>query len=136
MKFSVQTGNRASAPVERSASQRTQAPCPYILRSLASCEWFKTGDGPITELALSLRRKNGNAAHALAHALYEQGDIAAGSKFLADWLPTYDRASFLNGHISWHFALLALGSNDVDKALDTIKNVSGRAFRRGLRYPR
>jgi tetratricopeptide (TPR) repeat protein len=72
----------------------------------------------ITELALSLRRENGNAAHALAHALYEQGDTAAGSKFLADWLPTYDRASFLNGHISWHFALLALGSDDVDKALE------------------
>ena len=72
----------------------------------------------ITELALSLRRENGNAAHALSHALYEQGDIAAGSKFLADWLPTYDHASFLNGHISWHFALLALGSDDVDKALE------------------
>jgi tetratricopeptide (TPR) repeat protein len=72
----------------------------------------------ITELALSLRRENGNAAHALAHALYEQGDTAAGSTFLADWLPTYDRASFLNGHLSWHFALLALGSDDVDKALE------------------
>jgi Tfp pilus assembly protein PilF len=71
----------------------------------------------ITELALTLRRNNGNAAHALAHALYEQGDTVAGDAFLADWLPAYDRASFLNGHLSWHFALLALGSDDVDKAL-------------------
>jgi tetratricopeptide (TPR) repeat protein len=72
----------------------------------------------ITELALSLRRENGNAAHALSHALYEQGDTAAGRTFLADWLPTYDPAGFLNGHLSWHFALLALGSDEVDKALE------------------
>lgn len=72
----------------------------------------------ITEFALSLRRENGNAAHALSHALYEQGDTAAGNAFLSDWLPAYDRGSFLNGHLSWHFALLALGSDDVDTALE------------------
>jgi tetratricopeptide (TPR) repeat protein len=71
----------------------------------------------ITESALSLRRQNGNAAHALAHALFEQGDEAAGEAFLSDWLPAYDHESFLNGHLFWHLALLALESDDIDGAL-------------------
>ena len=107
------------------------AMCERHARSYGADWWFLTHLGwshteagnhgagrTITELALSLRRENGNAAHALAHALYEQGDTAAGGTLLAEWLPTYDRASFLNGHLSWHFALLALGSDDVDKALE------------------
>jgi hypothetical protein len=51
----------------------------------------------ITERSLALREKNGNAAHALAHAPFEQGDAAAAGSFLAVWLPTYDGGSFLNG---------------------------------------
>ena len=71
----------------------------------------------ITESALSLRRHNGNAAHALAHAFFEQGDEVAGEAFLSDWLPAYDHESFLNGHLFWHLALLALEADDVDGAL-------------------
>ena len=71
----------------------------------------------ITESALSLRRHNGNAAHALAHAFFEQGDEMAGEAFLSDWLPAYDHESFLNGHLFWHLALLALEADDVDGAL-------------------
>ena len=71
----------------------------------------------ITELALSLRRHNGNAAHALAHAFFEQGDEMAGEAFLSDWLPAYDHESFLNGHLFWHLALLALEADDVEGAL-------------------
>jgi len=71
----------------------------------------------ITEAALGLRRQNGNAAHALAHALFEQGDEAAGEAFLSDWLPAYDQESFLNGHLFWHLALLAIETNDINGAL-------------------
>jgi tetratricopeptide (TPR) repeat protein len=71
----------------------------------------------ITERAITLREKNGNAAHALAHALFEQGDAVAGGSFLNRWLPTYDGGSFLNGHLSWHLALVALDSNDIEGAI-------------------
>jgi tetratricopeptide (TPR) repeat protein len=71
----------------------------------------------LTERALTLRCQNGNAAHALSHALFEQGDPVAGSAFLAEWLPGYDRAGFLNGHLSWHLALAALDVGDPERAL-------------------
>jgi hypothetical protein len=49
----------------------------------------------LTERALALRLENGNAAHALSHALFEQGDPAAGRTFLSGWLPAHEHASFL-----------------------------------------
>ena len=71
----------------------------------------------LTEQAIALRPENGNAAHALSHALFEQGDAATGRTFLSDWLPAHDRASFLHGHLSWHIALTALEAGDLDGAL-------------------
>jgi hypothetical protein len=71
----------------------------------------------VTERAIALRPENGNAAHALSHALFEQGDTVAGRTFLSDWLPAHDRASFLHGHLSWHVALMALEAGDFDGAL-------------------
>jgi tetratricopeptide (TPR) repeat protein len=71
----------------------------------------------LTERALEKRRENANASHALAHAMFEDGDIAAAERLLADWLPIYDRKGILNGHISWHGALLALEQGDAAKAL-------------------
>lgn len=71
-----------------------------------------------TERAFALRPENGNAAHALAHALFEQGDAAAGRGFLSGWLPAHERASFLHGHLSWHVALTAIESGDLDGALE------------------
>ncbi len=72
----------------------------------------------LTEQAIALRPENGNAAHALSHALFEQGDAATGRTFLSDWLPAHDRASFLHGHLSWHIALTALEVGDLDGALE------------------
>jgi hypothetical protein len=66
---------------------------------------------------MALRPENGNAAHALSHALFEQGDAVTGRTFLSDWLPAHDRASFLHGHLSWHIALTALEAGDLDGAL-------------------
>jgi hypothetical protein len=71
----------------------------------------------VTERAIALRHENGNAAHALSHALFEQGDMAAGRTFLSGWLPAHERASYLHGHLSWHVALTALEAGDLDSAL-------------------
>jgi hypothetical protein len=71
----------------------------------------------VTERAIALRPENANAAHALSHALFEQGEGVTGRTFLSDWLPAHDRASFLHGHLSWHIALTALEGGDLDGAL-------------------
>jgi tetratricopeptide (TPR) repeat protein len=71
----------------------------------------------LTEQAIALRLENGNAAHALSHALFEQGDPEAGRRFLSGWLPAHEHASYLHGHLSWHVALTALEAGDLDGAL-------------------
>lgn len=86
----------------------------------------------LTERSLSLRPENGNAAHSLSHALFEQGDVGAGSAFLSTWLPAHDRASFLHGHLSWHLALIALDAGDLDGALAIYQQQIRPA---GRRYP-
>jgi len=71
----------------------------------------------LSERAMGLRAENANAAHGLSHAMFEQGDMAAGQKFLSQWLPVHDRKSFLHGHLWWHTALTALDDDDLDTAL-------------------
>jgi hypothetical protein len=70
-----------------------------------------------TERAIVLRPENGNAAHALSHALFEQGDPVAARTFLSGWLPAHEHASFLHCHLSWHVALTVLEAGDLDGAL-------------------
>ncbi len=71
----------------------------------------------LTERALSIRPQNANAAHALSHALFEQGELPACETYLTAFMPSYDRAGILNGHLSWHQALAALEKDDVAEAL-------------------
>ncbi len=71
----------------------------------------------LTERALELRPRNANAAHALAHALLEQGELDTCATFMEGWLPDYDRAGILNGHLCWHLALGALDAGDTASAL-------------------
>jgi tetratricopeptide (TPR) repeat protein len=73
----------------------------------------------ITERAIAIRPQNGNAAHALSHAHFEQGDALAGDAFLSEWLLAHDGKSYLQGHLSWHVALVAVESGDADRALKT-----------------
>jgi tetratricopeptide (TPR) repeat protein len=86
--------------------------------------WSRTEAGDlvagrdITERAYTIKPANASAAHALSHVLFEQGDPAEGRAFLSQWLPAYDRASFLQGHLAWHLALIALEDGDTDGALD------------------
>ena len=71
----------------------------------------------LTERALERRRANANAAHALAHAMYEGGAGEDADRLIAGWLPGYDRTGILHGHIAWHRALVALERGDVEQAL-------------------
>jgi hypothetical protein len=72
----------------------------------------------LSEHAMGLRSENANAAHGLSHAMFEQGDMAVGRKFLAQWMPAHDRKSFLHGHLAWHVALTHLDEGDLNGALD------------------
>ena len=85
-----------------------------------------------TERAIALRSENANAAHALSHALFEQGDMAAGRTFLSAWLPAHEHASFLHCHLSWHVALTALEAGDLDAALGIYEQHIRPS---GFRYP-
>jgi hypothetical protein len=71
----------------------------------------------LSERAMGLRAANANAAHGLSHAMFEQGDMAAGREFLSHWMPAHDRQSFLHGHLAWHVALTLLDGGDLDGAL-------------------
>ena len=71
----------------------------------------------MVERSLAMRRANANTAHAFSHALFEQGAAEEADTFLAGWLPIYDRAGWLNAHLFWHRALLALERDDAAGAL-------------------
>ena len=69
------------------------------------------------ERSIEVRQANANGAHALAHAMYEGGAGDDAAALIARWLPGYDRAGILHGHIAWHAALAALERGDRDEAL-------------------
>lgn len=85
--------------------------------------WAHTENGAVargralTEHGFSLRRENANGAHALSHALFEDGAGTEAEALIAGWLPGYDRAGILHGHIAWHAALAALERGDPEGAL-------------------
>ncbi|WP_348638274.1 tetratricopeptide repeat protein [Bradyrhizobium sp. ISRA463] len=66
---------------------------------------------------LEQRRANANAAHAVAHAMFEQGATREAETLLEGWLPEYDRAGLLHGHLAWHAALSALERDDPQHVL-------------------
>jgi hypothetical protein len=85
--------------------------------------WSHTENGAVArgralaERGFSLRRENANGAHALSHALFEDGAGPEAETLIAGWLPGYDRSGILHGHIAWHAALSALERDDPDAAL-------------------
>lgn len=85
--------------------------------------WAMTEDGAVargravTERGFGLRRQNAHAAHAVLHAMFEDGSIEAADRLVDEWIPGYDRAGILHGHIRWHQALGALERDDADRAL-------------------
>src|SRR3546814_6085923 len=60
--------------------------------------WAHTENGNVTfgrtltQRGYELRTRNANAAHALAHAMYEAGASEDAERLIAGWLPGYDRA--------------------------------------------
>ncbi|MBY8825059.1 tetratricopeptide repeat protein [Sphingomonas colocasiae] len=85
--------------------------------------WALAENGAVTrgrdmlERAFERRVENANGVHALTHALHEAGAGADAAALIADWLPRYDRAGILHGHIAWHAALVALERGDAGAAL-------------------
>lgn len=71
----------------------------------------------LAERALGLRTANANAAHALVHAMFEDGAGEDAETLIAGWLPGYDRTGILHGHIAWHAALVALERGEPQRAL-------------------
>jgi Tfp pilus assembly protein PilF len=85
--------------------------------------WALTENGDVargramTERAFDMRKANANAAHALLHAMFEDGSVADADALVAQWIPTYDCSGILHGHILWHQALGALEHGDAARAL-------------------
>lgn len=85
--------------------------------------WAMTENGnvargrAVTERGFSLRRQNAHAAHAVLHAMFEDGSIEDADRLVDEWIPTYDRSGILHGHILWHQALGALEHGDAARAL-------------------
>ena len=101
---------------------------------LASLGWAHVEAGqadigiPMLDRALELTPDNANAVHGRAHGYYEQGAAAEGEAFIGTWLPRYDRAAPLHGHLGWHLALFALQRGEVERAVSIyLDNVSPAA---------
>jgi hypothetical protein len=71
----------------------------------------------MTERAFELRRNNAHCAHALLHAMFEDGSVADADALVEQWIGGYDRAGLLHPHIRWHQALGALDTGDLEKVL-------------------
>ena len=91
--------------------------------------WAMTENGDVTrgrkvtERGFDLRRANAHAAHAVLHAMFEDGSIEDADRLVNEWIPTYDRAGILHGHILWHQALGALEHGDAARALQIYTDV-------------
>ena len=110
--------------------QARQDLCDHLADHYGEDWWFLTYHGwsltengavakgrALTERALSLRRENAHGAHALLHAMFEDGAVAEADVLVKEWIPIYPRAGILHGHIRWHQALGALERGDADTAL-------------------
>ncbi|WP_027575398.1 tetratricopeptide repeat protein [Bradyrhizobium sp. WSM1743] len=104
--------------------------CERVAQHYGEDWWFLTMSGwamtengdvarghAVTERGFNLRRENAHAVHAVLHAMFEDGSIDAADRLVDEWIPTYDRAGILHGHIRWHQALGALEHGDAARAL-------------------
>jgi len=104
--------------------------CEHVAQHYGEDWWFLTMSGwamtengdvargrGVTERGFDLRRRNAHAAHAVLHAMFEDGSIDAADRLVDEWIPSYDRTGILHGHIRWHQALGALEHGDAARAL-------------------
>lgn len=75
------------------------------------------------ERGFAMRPANANAVHSLLHAMFEDGSVDDADALVDRWIPTYDRAGILHGHIRWHQALGALEHGDAARALKIYADV-------------
>jgi hypothetical protein len=91
--------------------------------------WAMTENGAVargramTERGFAMRVHNAHAAHALLHAMFEDGSVDDADALVREWAPTYDRSGILYGHIRWHQALGALERDDAATALNIYRDV-------------
>ncbi|MBB4372338.1 hypothetical protein GGD63_005142 [Bradyrhizobium sp. cir1] len=110
--------------------------CERVARHYGEDWWFLTMSGwamtengdvahgrAVTERGFNLRRANAHAAHAVLHAMFEDGSIDEADRLVDDWIPSYGRAGILHGHILWHQALGALEHGDAARALNIYADV-------------
>ncbi|MCP3473878.1 tetratricopeptide repeat protein [Bradyrhizobium sp. CCGUVB1N3] len=71
----------------------------------------------ITERGFGLKRENAHGAHAVLHAMFEDGSIDEADRLVDEWIGGYDRSGILHGHIRWHQALGALEHGNAARAL-------------------
>ena len=81
--------------------------------AFAQLEFGQTAEAePVIERSLELNPAAGHSAHVRAHLYYENGEAAAGRKYLGTFYETFDRGALLHCHVSWHIALWALEQGD------------------------
>ena len=96
---------------------------------LTNYGWSMTENGQVakgramTERGFDKRRANAHGAHALLHAMFEDGSVDDADRLVTQWIGGYDRTGLLYGHIFWHQALGALEVGDTAKALSIYTNV-------------
>ncbi len=104
--------------------------CDSVARHYGEDWWFLTMSGwamtengdiargrAVTERGFNLRRQNAHGAHAVLHAMFEDGSIEAADRLVDEWIPGYGSDGILHGHIRWHQALGALEHDDAARAL-------------------
>lgn len=81
----------------------------------------------LAERALEANPDAGSAAHTMAHAFYELGDLEEGRRWLTMFLDRWDGEGGQMLHLVWHRALLDLAAGD-DYAVDLDTVVHADAF--------
>lgn len=104
------------------AVQDAAADVPYLHGMLAfaweQCHFLEQAEAAARQ-AITMRRKEPWAHHALAHVMLTQGRIREGRAFLQDVSPTWtDLNSFMVTHNWWHQALFALELDLHQEALE------------------
>ncbi len=116
--------NRGNAPAMLRAASKVaaqNADVPYMhgmaAFALEQCHLLDEAEAE-AQVALSMRRKEPWAQHALAHVYLTRGGIDAGTVFLEGLQDTWTGLnSFMLTHLWWHLALFYISQGRADEAL-------------------
>lgn len=91
------------------------------MHAFAQAEAGQVGPAAETiERSLQGNPRSAHGAHIKAHIHYEAGETDTGFAYMRDWYRDYPREGALHCHISWHIALWALESGDLELMWKTI----------------